>query len=212
VSAAYYGAYVMGTDIDYLLIHGLTKPSRAGVKTRDTDESVLSNLRQYNLQNQYIDVVIADSSQPFWRTSAPTLQLDAIITDPPYGKRESRERVGSQRQYKIPEELIEGHIPSKVEYSLCDIFRDLLDFSAFHLKVGGRLVFWIPFDKTNTNFDIRSECHPCLRVISMSEQQLSSYMSRILISVEKFKEYTQMSDSCVQRTHNKFINDSQKYN
>ncbi|CAG2100043.1 unnamed protein product [Medioppia subpectinata] len=215
VSAAYCGAYVMGTDIDYKLIHGLTKPSRASVKERDADESILSNLKQYNLQNRYLDVIIADSSQPFWRTTGPALQLDAIITDPPYGKRESRERVGSERQYTIPDELIDGHIPSKVEYSICDIFGDLLAFSARHLKIGGRLVFWVPFsaDKTDTNFDISRECHPCLRVISISEQQLSTYMSRILISVEKFIEYTEMMDkSCDNnnKTHNKSINNSEK--
>lgn len=194
VSAAYRGAYVMGADIDYLLIHGLTKPSRAGVKRRDADESILANLRQYGLDNKYIDIVIADSSQPIWRSTQPVIQFDAIITDPPYGKRESRERIGSEKQYKIPDNLIEGHIPSKVEYNLSDIFRDLLNFSAYHLRIGGRLVFWLPFDKQSNNFDVRKECHPSLRVISMSEQILSTYMSRILICVEKYRHCYEMTD------------------
>ncbi|XP_054157016.1 tRNA (guanine(10)-N2)-methyltransferase homolog [Oppia nitens] len=189
VAAAYCGAYVFGTDIDYKLIHGLTKPSRAGVKQRDEDESILANLKQYGLQDKYIDVVAADASLPIWRKEK-RLSIDAIITDPPYGKRESRERIGTEKQYKIPDELIDGHIPAKVEYNLCDIFSDLLSFSAFHLKIGGRLVFWVPLDKQNnkTNFDITTDCHPCLKVISISEQQLSTYMSRILICVEKFRE------------------------
>lgn len=188
VSAAYAGAYVLGADIDYLLIHGLTKSSRAGIKKRDDDESILANLKQYGLQDKYLDVVIGDSSQPIWRTSEPRLELDAIITDPPYGKRESRERIGSEKKYKIPDNLIEGHIPSKVEYSLSDIFRDLLSFSAYQLKVGGRLVFWLPFDKQSANFDIRQECHPCLRLVSTSEQILSTYCSRILICVQKTRQ------------------------
>jgi hypothetical protein len=32
----------------------------------------------------------------------------------------------------------------QVVYSLKQIFHDLLRFSAHHLKLGGRLVFWIP--------------------------------------------------------------------
>lgn len=195
VSAAYCGAFVLGTDIDYLLIHGLTKPSRFGVKRRDADESILSNLKQYSLQSKYLDIIVADSSQPIWRTK-PLLKLDAIITDPPYGKRESRERVGTEKQYKIPENLISGHIPSKIEYDLNDIFKDLLNFSALHLKIGGRLVFWLPFDKLNTNFDIREQSHPCLKFISMSEQQLTQFTSRVLIAMEKFKEVNEMLEKC----------------
>ena len=192
VSAAYAGAYVLGADIDYKLLHGLTKPSRCGTKRRDADESILANLRQYGLQDKYVDVVAADSSQWFWRTSEPRLEFDAIITDPPYGKRESRERIGSQKSYKIPDNLIEGHIPSKIEYNLNDIFRDLLSFSAYHLRVGGRLVFWLPYDKQIENFDIRRECHPCLRLVSTSEQILSTYCSRILICVEKTRQCNEL--------------------
>jgi tRNA (guanine10-N2)-methyltransferase len=195
VAAAYCGAYVFGTDIDYKLIHGLTKPSRCGAKQRDTDESILSNLKQYNLQSKYLDIIVADASQPLWR-SKPLFKFDAIITDPPYGKRESRERIGSEKQYKIPENLISGHIPSKVEYNLDDIFKDLLNFSALHLKIGGRLVFWLPFDKLNSNFDITKQSHSCLNIIAMSEQQLSQYVSRVLIAFEKFKEVNELSENC----------------
>lgn len=37
-----------------------------------------------------------------------------------------------------------GHIPSKVEYGLQQIYQDLFQFAAQHLKMGGRLVCWIP--------------------------------------------------------------------
>lgn len=42
------------------------------------DENVLANLKQYNLESHYIDVVVGDSSLPLWK---PGLKLDAIITD-----------------------------------------------------------------------------------------------------------------------------------
>jgi tRNA (guanine10-N2)-methyltransferase len=149
--------------------------------------------------------VVADASQPLWR-SKPLFKFDAIITDPPYGKRESRERIGSEKQYKIPENLISGHIPSKVEYNLDDIFKDLLNFSALHLKIGGRLVFWLPFDKLNSNFDITKQSHSCLNIIAMSEQQLSQYISRVLIAFEKFKEVNELSENCEQSVQLQKIN------
>ena len=38
----------------------------------------------------------------------------------------------------------ENALPSTVSYGMSDILRDLLDFSARFLHVGGRLVFWLP--------------------------------------------------------------------
>lgn len=62
----------------------------------------------------------------------------------PYGIRESTERVGSKKTTPIPEELLSSHFPSKMQYGLGDIYRDLLNFAATSLKLNGRLVFWIP--------------------------------------------------------------------
>ena len=35
-------------------------------------------------------------------------------------------------------------MPRKVDYELADILKDLLNFAARYLKVGGRLVYWLP--------------------------------------------------------------------
>lgn len=81
VTAAVRGAYVFGTDIDYKMLHGKTRPSRITQKTREADESVASNLRQYGLESQYLDVFVGDFSQTYWR---PEIHFDAIITDRTY--------------------------------------------------------------------------------------------------------------------------------
>lgn len=47
-------------------------------KQRAAEESIRSNLKQYGLENQYMDVVVMDNARPFWR-GAP--YVDAIITD-----------------------------------------------------------------------------------------------------------------------------------
>ena len=42
------------------------------------DENVLSNLRQYGLQDHYLDVLVADAARNVWREGE---LFDAIITD-----------------------------------------------------------------------------------------------------------------------------------
>lgn len=44
----------------------------------------------------------------------------------------------------IEEHQAISHIPSKIGYGLNQIYKDLLCFSAIHLKLEGRLVCWYP--------------------------------------------------------------------
>ncbi|KAA0202476.1 hypothetical protein HAZT_HAZT005383 [Hyalella azteca] len=78
VSAAHYGAHILGSDIDFLTLHARTKPTRVKQKERSAHESILSNLSQYGLQGRYLDVAVVDCARTSWRR-APV--LDAIITD-----------------------------------------------------------------------------------------------------------------------------------
>lgn len=184
IAAAQYGAFVLGTDIDFLMLHGKAKPSRLNQRKREPDESILANMKQYGLESHYLDVVVADTSLPLWRCHS---LLDAIITDPPYGIRESTERIGTEKDYKIPDHLASGHIPSKVTYSLQDIIEDLLDFSSLYLKLHGRLVYWMPV--FNEDFDKKKlPYHSCLELISSCKQPLTGHSSRYLITMEKVKE------------------------
>ena len=50
-----------------------------------------ANLHQYGLEKYYLDVLV---SKPSWKKGT---YFDAIITDPPYGIREST-RTGSQKE------------------------------------------------------------------------------------------------------------------
>ena len=42
-----FGAQVIGSDIDFLMVHALTKPSRVGQKKRIKVESIEGNFEQY---------------------------------------------------------------------------------------------------------------------------------------------------------------------
>lgn len=78
VSAAKFGAYVMGSDIDYQMLHAKTRPSRISQKVRELDESIRANLKQYNCEQLYVDVVVSDFSKQIWLDG---LEFDSIITD-----------------------------------------------------------------------------------------------------------------------------------
>lgn len=63
----------------------------------------------------------------------------------PYGIREATERIGTMKINPVIEEhQATSHIPSKIVYGLNQIYKDLLCFSARHLRLQGRLVCWYP--------------------------------------------------------------------
>ncbi|XP_046834823.1 tRNA (guanine(10)-N2)-methyltransferase homolog isoform X1 [Vespa crabro] len=191
VAASHFGGYTLGTDIDFLMLHGRTRPTRIKQKIREKDENVAANMEQYGRSSYYIDVIISDFSYPLWKSD---MFIDAIITDPPYGIRESTERIGTMKANPVIEEhQVSTHIPSKVEYGLPQIYKDLLNFAAKHLKITGRLVCWYPIFRDQYSSD-QLPIHPCLRLIANSEQVLSNYTSRILLTYEKVKEPQETDD------------------
>ncbi|TRY97532.1 hypothetical protein DNTS_000334 [Danionella cerebrum] len=186
MASSHFGAYVCGTDIDYNTIHGIGKASRKNQKWRGPDENIRANLRQYGSEHLYMDVMVSDASKPVWRRKA---LFDAIITDPPYGIRESTRRTGSHKDIiKPPDDFSgESHIPVSMAYHLSDMFADLLNFAAHHLVLGGRLVYWLPIYRPEYSEEM-VPLHPCLTLISNCEQTLSSHTSRRLVTMEKSKE------------------------
>ncbi|CAB0016649.1 unnamed protein product [Nesidiocoris tenuis] len=186
VAAAQFGGYVLGADIDYLMLHGRSAPTRKQARHKPRhEESVMANMKQYGLSSQYVDLVIADFSLPLW---SKTLKLDAIITDPPYGVREAMERLGTTKENKkISEKHLATHMPSKVQYTMTQLLHDLLVFAARHLRIDGRLVTWVPVIRSEYE-ETNLPKHECLRLLDNSEQILSTNASRRLLTYEKLKE------------------------
>lgn len=75
LACAQFGAQVIGSDIDFLMVHARTKPSRVGQKKRIKGESFRGNFEQYNLTAKLIDVIVADASKSPWGSR---LKFDAI--------------------------------------------------------------------------------------------------------------------------------------
>nr|XP_032824892.1 tRNA (guanine(10)-N2)-methyltransferase homolog [Petromyzon marinus] len=189
VACARFGAFVMGSDIDYNTIHGLGKASRKNQKWRGPDENIRANLRQYGLEQLYADVLVSDASRPIWR---PHQLFDAILTDPPYGIRESTRKIGSYGENgKVPDDVADNHIPDSREYHLSDIFVDLLNFAAEYLVNGGRLVYWLPVFRPDYTEEIVPR-HPCLKLVSNCEQMLNSQSGRRLLTMQKIKDFEEV--------------------
>uniref|UniRef100_A0A240PL00 tRNA (guanine(10)-N(2))-methyltransferase TRMT11 n=1 Tax=Anopheles epiroticus TaxID=199890 RepID=A0A240PL00_9DIPT len=185
VAAAKFGAYVVGADIDYMIVHGKSKPTRVNQKVREKDESIYANLQQYGCGGLFVDVLIADFSRSIW---ADSILFDSIITDPPYGIREATERIEFKTQRRataMTEDAV--HYPSTSPYQLCQMYKDLLQFSARHLKLGGRLVCWFPMLRKDAGSDVLPR-HKCLQLVANSEQPLSGYSSRRLLTYEKISD------------------------
>lgn len=70
--------FVIGADIDYMMIHAKSRPSRITQKQREKDESIRANLEQYNCADRYVDVIVSDFSNPIWNDR---IRFDSIITD-----------------------------------------------------------------------------------------------------------------------------------
>ncbi|OWF53424.1 tRNA (guanine(10)-N2)-methyltransferase homolog [Mizuhopecten yessoensis] len=193
VACAHHGAYVMGTDINYLLLHARGKPSRAKQEKRESDESIQANLCQYGLGDFYLDAVIGDASKHrMWRQQP---MFDAIITDPPYGVREKAKKVGTGvEDVKLSDDQKIGHVPHKVDYHLGQIFKDLLNFAAKFLHMGGRLVYWFPVYRRSYKEE-NIPTHPCLHRIANCEQALNCRISRRLITMEKVRPFEEIHES-----------------
>jgi len=187
VAAAYMGAYVIGADIDWMLLHGKSRSSRKGVKKRQPGESIRANLKQYELESRYLDVLVSDISR---RPFGDNFKVDSIITDPPYGIRECSEKIGKKQSDRIAL-TTEGKVryPSKVDYTLEDLLSDLLHLAARHLNLNGRLIYYLPVTiSEKRDFTEFIPSHPCLRFLSFSEQALTLRNYRLMVAMTKVRE------------------------
>jgi tRNA G10 N-methylase Trm11 len=119
------------------------------------------------------------------------LQFDAIVADPPYGKRERA------RTSKSSSAVIES-LESKDAAS--DVLQTLLRVATHRLKSGGRLVFWYPSEQGVSSDEIKKqlqdlilkthvvdpvgEDRPVLSVLSVGKEELST-MWRWLCVMER---------------------------
>ncbi|ORZ15647.1 hypothetical protein BCR42DRAFT_437915 [Absidia repens] len=181
-TCAHFGSFTLGSDIDGRQIRGKSK-----------DHGVKSNIEQYNLQGRVLDSLVFDVTRNPWRCDD---WLDAIVTAP-YGVRAGAKKLGRKdedkkplqlRSYEgVPMHLRQDYYPPTKPYEMSEVLSDLLEFSAKHLRIGGRLVYWLPTVVDEySNTDVPQ--HPSMALISNSEQNFGQW-SRRLITMEKIRSW-----------------------
>lgn len=175
IAGSYMGALTCGSDIDVRAIKGK--------KNRTID----SNFQQYGLTSRYLDVMAMDFTHNAFRND---FLFDAIVCDPPYGVREGLKVLGAKDEEKFSGKetvLIDGvaahlrkdYVPTKKPYELPALLDDLLNFSAQHLTVGGRLCFWMPV--SNEDFQPHYiPLHEDLNLVSCCVQDFNKWSRRLL--------------------------------
>ncbi|CAF1410540.1 unnamed protein product [Adineta ricciae] len=178
LACAEFGSYVIGSEFDWRVLTAQAKPTKANTKqrARNPDEMMYRNFSDYGTLSRFLGVVGADFAYPPWR---PGFIFDAIVSDPPYGIRES-----SQHKSRRQGDSAEGDVQ---KYDLTNIYVDLLNFANVYLRVGGRLVFWMP-THIMTYDESLLPTHPCFQLFSNDEQQLNRTTSRRLITMVKTRE------------------------
>lgn len=71
-TCAYFGAWVMGSDIDGRQIRG---------RKEGTEKSILGTAKQYGIEDKFLDFFTMDLTNRGWRDGAFEGLFDAIVTD-----------------------------------------------------------------------------------------------------------------------------------
>eukprot|EP00164_Ancoracysta_twista_P002399 GFYU01003177.1.p1 GENE.GFYU01003177.1~~GFYU01003177.1.p1 ORF type:complete len:491 (-),score=158.46 GFYU01003177.1:18-1490(-) len=174
LTSAEFGSAVMGGDIDPRVLQG-----------KGPSKTLLDNFKQKELPPP-LDIIRCDNSRLCFR---PVEYMDAIVADPPYGIRAGGRKMGSKKEVpdRVDTSKYDEHIPQTVPYPVVEVLTDLLNVSAKHLVIGGRLVYWLPTMRDFTEDQLPA--HGCFKLVSNSEQVITRKWSRRLITMEKIKPY-----------------------
>eukprot|EP00924_Labyrinthula_sp_SR-Ha-C_P012562 snap_masked-scaffold_10-processed-gene-10.26-mRNA-1 protein AED:0.22 eAED:0.22 QI:0/0/0/0.33/1/1/3/0/519 len=174
LSASKLGAICFGSDIDTRILRGKQK-------------NIFDNFKQYNLQKP--EIFRMDFS-PRGICLKYDSFFDAIICDPPYGIRAgARKSTSKDETYtKKLQEHPNKHIVQTAPYAPEDLLPELVDSAARLLTIGGYLVYLLPVNVQNYSDNILPK-HKCLKLISNSEDCLTTKYSRRLITMKKIREH-----------------------
>lgn len=157
---------------------------------------VFGNFRVYNLPLPELirmDHHLLDRHFNF--AACPDGFFDVIVTDPPYGIRAGAKKSGRKGgvEYSISEERRYDHIPSTQTYPVEEVMLDLMHTAAKTLTLHGRLVYLLP-----TPYDFSTQdlpLHPCLTLLDVCHQGLSSRHGRRAVVMAKTSHFTASTEA-----------------
>ena len=122
----------------------------------------------------------------------PRFLMDCIMSDPPYGVREQKKRVACEVEEGAASPTpnssnttvgVKHTVENEESYDISAMVTELLLFAGAHLRVGGRLVFWLPTTYLYTPDEI--PVHPFLKLVLAEVQTLTLKMNRVLVVMER---------------------------
>lgn len=194
VACASLGSHVIGSDFDLSSMF------------KKDDDWVGSNFEQYGLKDKFIGILRSDILKDVIRFNR---SIDAIVTDPPYGIREkcvSKKKKKSKKPSENPDEDNDNIKDDDTNSDddtptspLLPLLLRLYEFAARALKLGGRLVFWLPC-AYNLEAETELPKQKSLKLVSNSRQTLSARYCRHLITYEKVDDSEEAVNSKVEFT------------
>ncbi|TIB77546.1 hypothetical protein E3Q23_01315 [Wallemia mellicola] len=179
---AFFGSYVMGSDLDGRQMRGQANKQNKG-HPDSRSGGIIAAAKDYGVLDKFLDLFTADVTRIGWRLGGT---LNAIVTDPPYGVRAGAKRIGLKEGAKSKESYSNQLIPPVQDYDLSHLAADLVVMSAYLLKKGGRLVYFLP--TVNEEYK-ETDVPTCqgMRIIANSVQDFGKW-SRRLITMEKVED------------------------
>ncbi|KAG0665297.1 AdoMet-dependent tRNA methyltransferase complex subunit [Monosporozyma unispora] len=185
VAGGYYGALVMGSDIDGRMIRG-----------KGASYDITENFKYYKMEQQFLDVMTMDFTHNSLRSN---LIIDTILCDPPYGIRESIKVLGARDPTKFEGKedieingekafLRKDYIPTKKPYSLDSLLDDILQFASERLPINGRLAFWMP-TANDENVETIIPLHENLELKYDCVQEFNKWSRRLLVYINRGDEF-----------------------
>ena len=188
VSAAEFGAFTFGSDIDGRSFRG---------KGKGIEHGVGANFGKYGLEHGLGDCMISDLTNTPLRASTNGSSmaerwLDGILCDPPYGIREGLKVLGTRNSKVeaaktglnmidgVPAYKREGYLAPKRPYSFSHMLDDILEFAARTLVDNGRLAFWMPAANEEDE-ELTVPTNPYLQLIHCCVQPFNKWSRRLLV-------------------------------
>jgi tRNA (guanine10-N2)-methyltransferase len=179
-----FGAETVGSDIDYRVLHG----GRCNSKQKGSKEvSLVDNFDFYKLPPPVM-LLHADIGHLPLRAS---MQVDAIVCDPPYGVRAGIMCTAASTSVgggNVADAVsLNGNTAGTSSQGLDDVMSTFLHVSAHHLRIGGRLVFWQPTTEYKDFADVAR--HPAFELLYAPLEMIHESWSRRLVVMVKVREY-----------------------
>lgn len=172
------GALVLGGDIAGKQFRGMCREHRdKRIRTMLKGTNVYTNFLQYGVEDNAALFYLSDV---FEKTPLVGGVIDAIITDPPYGIRETAGRGRATAEQRTAF----SSVPDRYFRNALPFVRAVFALAASVLKPGGRLTFFVPhLNKTSPSLE--DVCTEAFREEVRATEVLSSAYSRTLFTYTK---------------------------